>query len=112
MSPARTIMGMGMGMGFHGLPGKASASLGSMGGFAHGAHPPYLRLLVADAGRPLIAAPPARHYFPDGHDPAMTSPIDDTAQAIVADGKGVLAADETVSTLTRRLAALTIQSTM
>jgi fructose-bisphosphate aldolase, class I len=37
--------------------------------------------------------------------------LDETARAIVADGKGVLAADETVRTLTQRLAALTIEST-
>ncbi|HEY2527683.1 MAG TPA: class I fructose-bisphosphate aldolase [Xanthobacteraceae bacterium] len=34
-----------------------------------------------------------------------------TAQELVADGKGILAADETVATVTRRLAALTIEST-
>jgi fructose-bisphosphate aldolase, class I len=34
-----------------------------------------------------------------------------TAQSLVADGKGILAADETVPTVTRRLAALTIEST-
>jgi fructose-bisphosphate aldolase class I len=34
-----------------------------------------------------------------------------TARALVADGKGILAADETVPTLTRRLDALTIEST-
>jgi len=33
------------------------------------------------------------------------------AQALVADGKGILAADETVSTLTRRFEALAIEST-
>jgi fructose-bisphosphate aldolase, class I len=33
------------------------------------------------------------------------------AQALVVNGKGILAADETVPTLTRRLAALTIEST-
>jgi fructose-bisphosphate aldolase class I len=34
-----------------------------------------------------------------------------TAQALVAEGKGILAADETVETVTRRLAALDIDST-
>lgn len=34
-----------------------------------------------------------------------------TARAIVADGKGILAADETVSTITKRLAARGIEST-
>ena len=34
-----------------------------------------------------------------------------TAQALVAEGKGILAADETVPTVTKRLAALTIDST-
>ncbi len=34
-----------------------------------------------------------------------------TARAIVADGKGILAADETVSTITKRLAAHQIEST-
>jgi fructose-bisphosphate aldolase class I len=41
----------------------------------------------------------------------MTKTLDETARAIVADGKGLLAADETPPTLTRRLAALTIEST-
>jgi fructose-bisphosphate aldolase class 1 len=34
-----------------------------------------------------------------------------TAQALVADGTGILAADETVPTVTRRLAALAVEST-
>jgi fructose-bisphosphate aldolase class I len=34
-----------------------------------------------------------------------------TAEALVAEGKGILAADETVRTITRRLAALNIEST-
>jgi fructose-bisphosphate aldolase class I len=34
-----------------------------------------------------------------------------TAQALVADGRGILAADETVRTVTKRLAALDIEST-
>jgi fructose-bisphosphate aldolase class I len=37
--------------------------------------------------------------------------LQSTAQAIVADGKGLLAADETVSTLSRRLVARGIEST-
>jgi fructose-bisphosphate aldolase class I len=37
--------------------------------------------------------------------------LNETAQAIVADGKGILAADETVATITKRLAARTIEST-
>jgi fructose-bisphosphate aldolase class I len=41
----------------------------------------------------------------------MMAALDETAQAIVADGKGVLAADETPATLTKRLAALDIAST-
>ncbi len=41
----------------------------------------------------------------------MTPSLDVTAQAIVADGKGILAADETVPTLTKRLAAHAIEST-
>ena len=40
-----------------------------------------------------------------------TTNLGDTAQALVADGKGILAADETVPTVTKRLAALTIEST-
>jgi fructose-bisphosphate aldolase class I len=40
-----------------------------------------------------------------------TTSLDETARAIVAGGKGLLAADETVPTLTKRLAALTIEST-
>jgi len=40
-----------------------------------------------------------------------TTTLVDTARAIVADGKGLLAADETVPTITRRLAARTIEST-
>jgi len=34
-----------------------------------------------------------------------------TAQALVSDGKGLLAADETVSTVTKRLDVLKIEST-
>jgi fructose-bisphosphate aldolase class I len=41
----------------------------------------------------------------------MTTTLDETARAIVADGKGLLAADESVPTLTKRLAALAIEST-
>ena len=37
--------------------------------------------------------------------------LERTAQALVADGKGLLAADETVSTLSRRLVARGIEST-
>lgn len=37
--------------------------------------------------------------------------LDETARAIVADGKGILAADETVSTITKRLKARGIEST-
>ncbi|RKG93136.1 class I fructose-bisphosphate aldolase [Corallococcus terminator] len=37
--------------------------------------------------------------------------LDQTARAIVADGKGILAADETVSTITKRLTARAIEST-
>jgi fructose-bisphosphate aldolase, class I len=40
----------------------------------------------------------------------MTS-LAEVAQALVAEGKGILAADETVPTLTKRLAACTIEST-
>src|SRR5256885_50288 len=40
-----------------------------------------------------------------------TAPLVETAQAIVAHGKGLLAADETVGTLTKRLAKLNIEST-
>ena len=40
----------------------------------------------------------------------MTSLVE-VAQTLVAEGKGILAADETVPTLTKRLAALTIEST-
>ena len=40
-----------------------------------------------------------------------TTNLGDTAQALVDDGKGILAADETVATVTKRLAALTIDST-
>ncbi len=42
----------------------------------------------------------------------MTAPtLDETARAIVADGKGILAADETVPTITKRLTARAIEST-
>jgi fructose-bisphosphate aldolase class I len=41
----------------------------------------------------------------------MTSTLDTVARAIVADGKGILAADETVHTITKRLAAQGIEST-
>ena len=37
--------------------------------------------------------------------------LDETARAIIADGKGILAADETVSTITKRLTARAIEST-
>ena len=37
--------------------------------------------------------------------------VESTARALVADGKGILAADETVSTLTKRFDALGIRST-
>src|SRR5690348_17261192 len=39
------------------------------------------------------------------------SKLEDTARAIVAGGKGILAADETVPTLTKRLTAHAIEST-
>jgi fructose-bisphosphate aldolase class I len=37
--------------------------------------------------------------------------LENAAQALVAEGKGILAADETVPTVTRRLDALKIEST-
>jgi fructose-bisphosphate aldolase class I len=37
--------------------------------------------------------------------------LDKTARALIADGKGILAADETVSTITKRFATLKIEST-
>lgn len=40
-----------------------------------------------------------------------TTDLEDTAQALVADGKGILAADETVPTVTKRLGAGKIEST-
>jgi len=40
-----------------------------------------------------------------------TQGLQETARALVADGKGILAADETVPTLTKRFAALKIDST-
>jgi len=40
-----------------------------------------------------------------------TVDLESTAQALVADGKGLLAADETPTTLTRRFVAFTIDST-
>jgi hypothetical protein len=40
-----------------------------------------------------------------------TTDLSKTAQTLVADGRGILAADETVLTVTRRLAALSIEST-
>jgi fructose-bisphosphate aldolase, class I len=40
-----------------------------------------------------------------------TPELEKTAEAIVADGKGILAADETTGTLTKRLTALGIEST-
>lgn len=41
----------------------------------------------------------------------MNVEMEQTARALVADGKGILAADETVGTITKRLNALGIQST-
>src|SRR5262252_8239247 len=41
----------------------------------------------------------------------MTPSLDSTARQIVADGRGILAADETVSTISKRLAAHAIEST-
>ena len=41
----------------------------------------------------------------------VTVDLESTAQALVADGKGILAADETPTTLTRRFDALNIDST-
>jgi fructose-bisphosphate aldolase class I len=41
----------------------------------------------------------------------MTATLEETARAIVADSKGLLAADETVSTVTKRLATHAIEST-
>src|SRR5262245_710382 len=40
-----------------------------------------------------------------------TNELHEVARALVAEGKGILAADETVPTLTKRLTAHTIQST-
>ena len=40
-----------------------------------------------------------------------TTDLEKAAQALVANGKGILAADETVPTVTKRLAALMIEST-
>src|SRR5512139_3247946 len=40
-----------------------------------------------------------------------TTDLESTAQALVAAGKGILAADETVPTVTRRLDSLKIEST-
>ena len=40
-----------------------------------------------------------------------TTDLGETAQALVADGKGILAADETIPTVTKRLGAQTIDST-
>ena len=37
--------------------------------------------------------------------------LDQTARALIAEGKGILAADETVSTITKRFATLKIEST-
>ena len=41
----------------------------------------------------------------------MNHETESTARALVADGKGILAADETPGTLTRRFDALGVQST-
>jgi fructose-bisphosphate aldolase class 1 len=41
-----------------------------------------------------------------------TTDLSKTAQTLVADGRGLLAADETLPTVTRRLAALMIESTL
>ena len=46
---------------------------------------------------------------PEGN--MTTANLGETVQALVAEGKGLLAADETVPTVTKRLAALTIDST-
>lgn len=37
--------------------------------------------------------------------------LEETARALVAEGRGILAADETVPTLTKRFATLKIEST-
>jgi fructose-bisphosphate aldolase class I len=48
----------------------------------------------------------------DEENVTMPSPsLDETARTIVAEGKGILAADETVPTVTKRLAAHAIEST-
>src|SRR4051794_3561316 len=54
-----------------------------------------------------------RHYLRrrEAEEQVTTSNLVEIARAIVADAKGVLAADETVGTITRRLAKLTIDST-
>jgi fructose-bisphosphate aldolase class I len=41
----------------------------------------------------------------------MTHELEKVALALVADGKGILAADETIDTLTQRFDTLGIQST-
>ncbi len=41
----------------------------------------------------------------------MTTDLEETARALVAEGKGILAADETIPTITKRLGAQTIEST-
>ena len=41
----------------------------------------------------------------------ITTDLEDTAKALVAEGKGILAADETVPTVTKRLGARKIEST-
>src|SRR5690349_987716 len=54
---------------------------------------------------------PTSHVGDIAREADMTATLDEIAQAIVADGRGVLAADETPTTLTKRLTALGIQST-
>jgi fructose-bisphosphate aldolase, class I len=61
-----------------------------------------------------MAAPQGQETYDENtrrEDPRMSHERESIAQTLLADGKGILAADETVPTLTRRFDTLGIQST-
>ena len=79
---------------------------------------PYLRRAAAVAGAARVVAAAhgrrrieARLLRSQGRSTCSTRISNTLAQDLVADGKGLLAADETVSTLSRRLLARGIEST-
>jgi hypothetical protein len=71
---------------------------------------PPAQLLGQDAGRNSLTAASLKGFLSKEH-PRMSLERESIAQTLVADGKGILAADETVPTLTRRFDTLGTQST-